>query len=69
VAIGGKKDNGAFTLFLTDWPQTAPLPRLPIGHWTVPVGQSSTGSADVPMGGMMDVVFRVRLKCESCDGR
>jgi len=67
VAIGGKKEGGAFTLFLSDWPKTAPLPRIPIGQWSVQVGQGSTGEETFAMfSGNPDVVFRVKLECQYC---
>jgi hypothetical protein len=66
VAIGGKKQGGTFTLFLSDWPKTALLPRLPVGQWTVEVGQGSTGEGTLDSGGMTDVVFRAKLECRTC---
>jgi hypothetical protein len=66
VTIGGKKQGGTFTLFLSDWPKTALLPRLPVGQWTVEVGEGSTGEGTLASGGMTDVIFRVKLECRAC---
>jgi len=67
VAIGGKKQGGAFTAYLTDWPKTALVPRLPGGQWIVQVGQGSTGEGTFAPGSMTDVIFRVKLICQNCD--
>jgi hypothetical protein len=70
VAIGGKKQAGAFTLFLSDWPKTAMVPRLPIGHWNVQAGQGSMAEGTFAMfSGEPDVVFRVKLECQNCGRR
>jgi hypothetical protein len=66
VAVGGKKQAGVFTLFLSDWPKTAMVPRLPVGQWIVQVGQGSSGEGTFAPGRMTDVVFRVKLECQNC---
>lgn len=63
----GKEAWGAFTLYLTDWPMSAPVPRLPVGQWNVQVGQGSTGEGTCAMpSGEPDVVFRVKRECQNC---
>lgn len=67
VTISGKKQAGTFTLFLSDWPKTALLPRLPVGQWIVKVGEGSTGEGTFAMfDGKPDVMFRVNLECQTC---